>query len=367
MNEAPSWRLHPKTPCARLGGMSLIPPDLSSKLVELSRLLRQSGESTAQINQLRDQLATSGPNVHAAQRLDALHTRSIQLSWDEQKLTAACVRGLEGLLRSVGTSTKRGAAAENGTRGDAARGESGGRAAAASAAAALDGGGGSGSGSAAPPKGKRARVSEPDEKKRPASPSAADFPSSQLETVAGEAAEAPLCGAVPAAADTVVPVGGRVVSRLSGPKVIPQHWAVGIVLRYIAAKSKYVLRDEDPPAGSHGGQPKCASARGREPALPPASPAPRAAGAPRVLTRAPRASPAPCRPPPPRQAAHDHRQIRRAPPHIAARARLAQRAQRLPAGRAGACHVPRRHALRQGHRRGEPRRRGRAEVVCGRV
>ena len=40
--------------------MSLIPSELSSKLLELSRLLRQSGDCTSQINRLRDQLVASG-------------------------------------------------------------------------------------------------------------------------------------------------------------------------------------------------------------------------------------------------------------------------------------------------------------------
>ncbi|KAJ1620296.1 hypothetical protein T492DRAFT_915296 [Pavlovales sp. CCMP2436] len=223
--------------------MSLIPNDLSSKLLDLSRLLRQSSESTAQINRLREQLAAAGPNVQVAQRLDALHSRAIQLSCDEQNLTASCVGSLETLLRSVSSGGKRGAGAENG-RGDG----SGSRAAAT--AAGSEGGVGGSSLASGGSKGKRARATDGDERRRAPSPSPGEFPDSSLELVTGDAAEEPLCGAVRVAPSFVAPLGSRVVARLSGPKVIPQLWSIGIVTRFIEPKSKYVLRDEEIP-GAH--------------------------------------------------------------------------------------------------------------------
>jgi len=292
--------------------MSLIPHELSTKLVNLSKLLKQSGELTAHINRLRDQLATTGPSVLAAQRLDASYSRAIQLSWDEQNLTAACVRGLESVLRSVSSGTKRGAAAEGGTRGDSARGDACARAAAAATTAA-DGAGGASvcGGGAAAAKGKRARLAESEEKKRPSSPPPGAFPDAQLELVSGDAADAPLCGAVPAGADFVVPVGGRVVSRLSGPKVTPQLWAIGIVLRHIQAKGKYVLRDDDLP-----GAPPCCTTKCARRFLSRALSRTRRARLANPHLRSPTGSPA-CRPDL-HQAAHDHCEVRRAAANDAA-------------------------------------------------
>jgi hypothetical protein len=316
--------------------MSLIPPDLSSKLQDLSRLLRQSGDSAAQVNRLREQLVASGPNAPVAQRLDALYSRSIQLSWEEQNLASACVHNLESLLRSVNTTGKRGATGESG------RAESG------RAASLADGG-------AASAKAKRARVAESDVKiVRPPSPSSAEYPQStdrDLEQLTGAAAEEPLCGAVALRVDAPLPVGARVVSRLSGPKVTPQHWAVGIVVRHIAAKAKYILKDEE-----SSGSLKCARAhrapdsrqlrRSRRFVAPTAVPPPSA------RHRAP-------------QAAHDHIQVRGALAHLAPRAERAERAQRLPKGRVRPRHVSGFPPFCQGRRRRESGRPRRPQIVRG--
>lgn len=253
--------------------MSLLPADLSAKLVDLSRLLRQSGESTAQVNRLREQLATSGPNALVAQRLEILCERAIKLSWEEQHLLSSCVRNLEALLRSVSTSTSKRsiggllaadsqrAGSPNGTRSGSLQNGANGTAGSASGAGTSSmpsSAGGNG------PKAKKARTSEADPK-LPAAVSSSHYPDVELPEASGAEAEEPLCGAVPPPSGAVHAVGARVIARVSGPKVLPQQWVLTLVTRYMPAKSKYILRADD---GTESGRCVCARAAGASPERP---------------------------------------------------------------------------------------------------
>lgn len=200
-----------------------IPGSLSSKLVELNRLLKQSDECTTAANRLCAQLSASGPRAPVLTRLDVEYSRGIDLSAQLTSLASLCVRELEELFDAVGTSTKRGV-----KHGDKAG------TAAAAAAEALGS------------KAKRARVDPAGSKA--GLTSTVDpglYTTVELPLVEDSDASLPLCGVVPSLPTAVFDPGTRVVARLSGPKVEPPQWSAAMVTRHLPAKGKVMLSEEE--------------------------------------------------------------------------------------------------------------------------
>ena len=77
-------------------------------------------------------------------------------------------------------------------------------------------------------------------------PFRAEYPDSLLPLAPAEASHQPLCGAVPAAQEYVIPERAKVAARTSGPpKVATEDWILAVVLRYNGASAKYMVLDVD--------------------------------------------------------------------------------------------------------------------------
>eukprot|EP00900_Chrysochromulina_parva_P019737 jgi/Chrpa1/27765/Chrysochromulina_OHIO_Genome00012367-RA len=68
---------------------------------------------------------------------------------------------------------------------------------------------------------------------------------SELPVAPREECNLPLCGAVPAAPDYMIPDGSKVCAKPPSNKMQPQDWILATILRYSPATNKYTILDED--------------------------------------------------------------------------------------------------------------------------
>jgi hypothetical protein len=93
-----------------------------------------------------------------------------------------------------------------------------------------------------------------------------NYADAQLILAPREECNAPLCGAVPASEDYVIPDHAKVCAKPPSNKMQPQDWILATVLRYSAQSNKYTIIDEDdadadPWAADAGRQQHVVSAR----------------------------------------------------------------------------------------------------------
>ena len=78
-----------------------------------------------------------------------------------------------------------------------------------------------------------------------ASAAAFQYADAQLPISSREESNAPLCGAVPAADDYIIPENSKVCAKPPSTKMQPQDWILGTVLKFVPASNKYIILDED--------------------------------------------------------------------------------------------------------------------------
>ena len=71
------------------------------------------------------------------------------------------------------------------------------------------------------------------------------YPDAALPLAAREESNLPLCGAVPAAVDYIIPERAKVCAKPPSTKMQPQDWILGTVLRFVPQTNKYIVLDED--------------------------------------------------------------------------------------------------------------------------
>ena len=72
-----------------------------------------------------------------------------------------------------------------------------------------------------------------------------NYPDPVLPLAPREESNLPLCGAVPAAVNYIIPERSKVCAKPPSVKMQPQDWILGTVLKYVPAANKYVVVDED--------------------------------------------------------------------------------------------------------------------------
>ena len=71
------------------------------------------------------------------------------------------------------------------------------------------------------------------------------YPDPVLPLAPREESNLPLCGAVPAAQNYIIPERSKVCAKPPSVKMQPQDWILGTVLKYLPQANKYVVVDED--------------------------------------------------------------------------------------------------------------------------
>ena len=72
-----------------------------------------------------------------------------------------------------------------------------------------------------------------------------NYANATLPLAPREESNLPLCGAVAAAVDYIIPERSMVCAKPPSVKMQPQDWILGTVLKYVAASNKYIIVDED--------------------------------------------------------------------------------------------------------------------------
>mmetsp|Transcript_44342 Transcript_44342/g.116511 ORF Transcript_44342/g.116511 Transcript_44342/m.116511 type:complete len:414 (+) Transcript_44342:18-1259(+) len=79
----------------------------------------------------------------------------------------------------------------------------------------------------------------------PSNAPAFNYNDAELPIATREESNNPLCGAVPASPDYIIPDGAKVCAKPPNNKMQPQDWILATVLRYTPATAKYTILDED--------------------------------------------------------------------------------------------------------------------------
>ena len=72
-----------------------------------------------------------------------------------------------------------------------------------------------------------------------------NYPDAVLPLAPREESNLPLCGAIQAAVDYIIPDNSKVCAKPPSTKMQPQDWILGTVLKYVPASNKYIILDED--------------------------------------------------------------------------------------------------------------------------
>jgi len=72
-----------------------------------------------------------------------------------------------------------------------------------------------------------------------------NYPDPTLPLASRDDSSGPLCGAVKAAPDYIIPEGAKVCAKPPSNKMQAQDWILGTVLRFLPQQTKYIILDED--------------------------------------------------------------------------------------------------------------------------